>query len=61
MIEDNPCSEKWYVSEYLDDGQIGIISESNLIVIGVSVRLPLDVADRIVAYHNDRLLKATNK
>jgi len=46
---------EWMVSEYLDDGRIGIITvKDSYIVIGVSLELSRELAERIVAYHNTR-------
>ena len=44
--------KKWFASEYLDNGQYGIITEHNEIVIGISLGLSADQARAIAKAHN---------
>jgi hypothetical protein len=49
-------SEKWFASDYLDNGKSwGVISDTNVIVIGYSVGLSSDQCKAIASYHNSKL------
>jgi len=47
--------EKWFASDYLDNGKSwGVISATNVIVIGHSIGLTQEICLTIVRYHNDQ-------
>jgi hypothetical protein len=51
-------SQKWIASHYLDDDRCGVLSEDNVIVIGVSVGLSDETCRSIAWYHNEHTLRA---
>jgi len=46
---------KWYVSDVLDDGHWGIVTEKNIIVIGAASPLTKEQAEKIVYVHNKEI------
>jgi len=48
--------ERWVVSEYMDDGRVGIVSaNTGYILLGVSIGLSREIATKICDYHNERV------
>ena len=52
----NEEKRKWYVSDVLDDGHNGIVTNSSEIVIGYKSPLTEEQAEKIVAVHNRDIL-----
>lgn len=48
-------TSKWYVSDVLDDGHNGIVTEDNVIVIGSASPLSAKQAEKIVKMHNESI------
>ena len=46
---------KWYVSDVLDDGHWGIVTEDSSIVIGAASPLSKEQAEKIIFAHNNDL------
>lgn len=45
--------EKWFASDYLDNGQWGVLSESNEIIVGAASRITKERAEQIAEEHNE--------
>ena len=46
---------KWYVSDVLDDGHWGIVTDKSAIVIGSASPLSKEQAEKIVYAHNENI------
>lgn len=52
---------KWFASDYLNDNRAGVITEDNVIVIGVSVGLSMEQCQKIAQWHNSLCQNATRE
>ena len=57
MKDQDALEEEWLVSDYMDNGELGIVSKSNKLIVFASQKCPLWVLARIVADHNNQLAR----